>query len=483
LLWKKFKDGVIEKEKMDEIEKSFVEFAKALLERLKSWAQDEEVPTSFKSWVRFQDGGMTREIRQESNCSGLMAKHYNDILAMREANNCAKVHLKKEILKKEILKVLQLSNKNGTRIENPTLEQVKSFLISQLASPLFERLYLCNTLDFVDDEILKFYCSWFNFLEQESEKLCVTAPLVNFSLENTDKSEDIDRPIWETGTLTLSKFTDNEKTELWNKKILWNPFSTRQLIPDALSKISFKIAGSYERDQSNKNDSPTFYKELASFIIACRLFKKGLVGVYHAFEDNGRSIILRENELLNYNILGNPFGSYLTLKADELPQVTKIFNYIKKIGQWKGLEVAIRRFNQSYARELGEDRIIDLTIALESCLLSGVEDELQYRLALRAAALLGDKPKETQLFLKVAYEVRSQIVHNGMLLNQANKRLNKIESNLTPEEFQIRYEDIVRKILNEYIVRLEAKDEKSVAKINENLDAHILDSLRTKKDE
>ncbi len=42
---------------------------------------------------------MIREIRQESNYSGLMAKHYNDIFAMREANNCAKVHLNNEILK------------------------------------------------------------------------------------------------------------------------------------------------------------------------------------------------------------------------------------------------------------------------------------------------------------------------------------------------------------------------------------------------
>jgi hypothetical protein len=38
-----------------------------------------------------------------------------------------------------------------------------------------------------------------------------------------------------------------------------------------------------------------------------------------------------------------------------------------------GLRLALNRFDQSHTRESGEDMVVDLTIALESTLLAGVE--------------------------------------------------------------------------------------------------------------
>jgi len=52
-----------------------------------------------------------------------------------------------------------------------------------------------------------------------------------------------------------------------------------------------------------------------------------------------------------------------------------------------GFEIAIRRFNQSFDRDITEDRAIDLLIALES-LLSEDSEAIRYKIALRAAHLI-----------------------------------------------------------------------------------------------
>jgi hypothetical protein len=84
----------------------------------------------------------------------------------------------------------------------------------------------------------------------------------------------------------------------------------------------------------------------------------------------------------------------------------------------KWLAVAIRRFGYALERPFNEDRLVDLMIACESLFLNDLsaQGELSYRLALRAAYLLGnDTAARTTVYhnVKQAYNFRSAVVHGS----------------------------------------------------------------------
>jgi hypothetical protein len=67
-----------------------------------------------------------------------------------------------------------------------------------------------------------------------------------------------------------------------------------------------------------------------------------------------------------------------------------------------------------------EDRILDLVIALEALLLSGITQpgELLFRFALHGACFGADNPQDRESlfeFLKAAYRARSRIAHGASL--------------------------------------------------------------------
>jgi hypothetical protein len=142
------------------------------------------------------------------------------------------------------------------------------------------------------------------------------------------------------------------------------------------------------------------------------------------------------------------------------------------------MQIPLRRFNQAYGRQSEEDTIIDLTIALESCLLPNTRDELQYRLSMRGAALLASlrNPVETQALLKTVYEIRSDIVHNGKPLSDEGVR-RKVErlGPVITRDFLHACEDVARDILRECVLRLAAGV--SLTDLCQELDERILSGL------
>jgi len=96
------------------------------------------------------------------------------------------------------------------------------------------------------------------------------------------------------------------------------------------------------------------------------------------------------------------------LRAADWDAFTKVYDALEAIDE--KMSIPLRRFNQAYGRQSGEDTIIDLTIALESSLLPNTREELQYRLSMRGAALLTSlrDPLETQALLKTMYDFRAR---------------------------------------------------------------------------
>lgn len=84
------------------------------------------------------------------------------------------------------------------------------------------------------------------------------------------------------------------------------------------------------------------------------------------------------------------------------------------------MDIALGRFSKSYELQSWLEDIVDLTIALESLFKpKNSRQELSYRIATRAAWLLGAGKKDTEDSVKVyksvraMYEIRSSTVHGG----------------------------------------------------------------------
>lgn len=84
--------------------------------------------------------------------------------------------------------------------------------------------------------------------------------------------------------------------------------------------------------------------------------------------------------------------------------------------------VPIGYFMQYYNTTSTYDRIIKLAIVLESSVLAGLEQELNYRLKLRASAFL---KRDCRKMLDILYQLRSCIVHNGYIKKECFDLLKK----------------------------------------------------------
>jgi len=121
-------------------------------------------------------------------------------------------------------------------------------------------------------------------------------------------------------------------------------------------------------------------------------------GIYHALENN-----------------------YIT--ASSIKEIRFILNkYDKCISKFKGLDVSIRRFNETfdkYQNDFDIERILDIGICFEAIFLNDNDDqELSFRLRLRVAKFLEIKYDDrNEIFqdIKKLYKYRSTIAHGGKI--------------------------------------------------------------------
>ena len=138
-----------------------------------------------------------------------------------------------------------------------------------------------------------------------------------------------------------------------------------------------------------------------------------------------------------------------------------------------GFTFSLRRFDQVYERESLEDMVVDLTISLEASLLADVRDELRFRAALRGAALLASAqcPADVSDVLRRLYDVRSAIVHSGVVLAESKELRGRDPGAFVAEAFAV-----VRQILRAAVT--ECAGGMPVAQLGPSLDAKILTTLK-----
>ena len=158
---------------------------------------------------------------------------------------------------------------------------------------------------------------------------------------------------------------------------------------------------------------------------------------------------------ISWNELHHYFTSPYVLRQTEYAELSNYQRHYSdsNLNNDKALNLAIRRYLRSNWRYEAEDIVIDNIIALEA-LLSDSEQEIQYRISIRLAFLIGQNPEDRpKIFdiMKHFYAIRSNIVHgNAKEVNDVIKKIGKYftEQGPTVEETMREY---VRLTIQKYI--------------------------------
>lgn len=271
---------------------------------------------------------------------------------------------------------------------------------------------------------------------KETGETYAFAPILNFSLDATElrlaRGITIRLPTAKEKKV-VKQFAGYHAPKRWGE---WNYIacSAPYRKTSEIRSVSFKCIG-----------------ELVDLCRALKLFKRGSVGLGPEFQidkttmeclfHGGSSIIID---------FGMGGGKY-SLPSVELPDFESFFKKFCNFDLSKNrrLRTAMVRFDFSY--EVGlMYRPIDLMIAFEALYL-GEEQELSYKIATRAAYLLGDTPERRALIysiLRNAYVIRSKLVHGGDIPKEV-----KIGKNLSFNtlDFVFEVEEILRQSIKKFM--------------------------------
>ena len=125
---------------------------------------------------------------------------------------------------------------------------------------------------------------------------------------------------------------------------------------------------------------------------------------------------------------GSAFDTYKPSEKHK-KEITRVWSDLTEGVLEKNLQIkaSLHRYNLALERFDSQDKLVDLIIAAEALFLSDSSDgELKFRLALRSSKFVkipNINQKALYDLMKLAYDVRSNIVHNASI---SKKNLNKI---------------------------------------------------------
>lgn len=456
---------------MNNGEETYMRFAKAALARITAWEKAGKIGCYDEHGVAFEENEFRLIKKTLENYSVVLSTFYcQDEFydPIPEADDCAKIHLDAGLIPKP-----ELSIGDGKPIANPTFEHLKGHLIAELSFPLLEVLQEGGVSGATDSRILDTYR---RYLEHWAGRLPSYELLI--PLHGIECSR-MDFPIKIDNELRLQRFSTEAQAKYWRfQNLSFLDFS-------AFEKSSVALVTPVNNLRADKNG---IEKKVRLFITALRLTDAGDVGASMIMHKPLRCMMWGDGASMMPETTARVHGGIFDLDQDhKLGRAISLYNQLLALEQenrLRQLEMAIRRFNQSYGRDLFEDRIIDLTIVLEATLLHGTKDELKYRLAIRGAKLLSetDVPDVVFPFLKALYDLRSKIVHEG---HSATQIANEKDSNAAKKAFEQiggfnganKVEDYVRSVLALLIRKLSTAPDVCLEDIVESLDAEIIRAL------
>ena len=460
----------------ESLEQLIETFARAALTQMKSWSRVQEIPWGIHRFLEFTENGFIRRYKRKVEYEDWLTGYVYHPFWSQEAGD--------QFVQKQWA-AMSPPSPWVRNIHAPSSS--KSLLYQELLPLILDILEQHNTFEPTQEQIKETYSRYQKRWASNSTQKDVTIPLYRFT-------SDLQQPVQVSPHFQLAPFTPEEKTLVWNQSVDLDDLLRQALLPSVKLRefclASFKLTSSYVEKGDTHEGDQELTEELQRIISALRLVHAGDIEVQMIFRTNpiiesSKSSSFIDNP--NYRSTETQFAhlkSPYVLSQTDLSIVQELCESLQKLDRQKsGLTVALRRFNQTYDRITPEDQIIDLTIALESCLLADAsKEELNYRLALRGAALLTQaklwEPEKAQELLKAMYAIRSAIVHKGQQLSNLGKDQKKLLGKLgiPADEFPGQCENIVRDILRTYVMWL-TPGNRSVQTICGDLDRSILQGL------
>ena len=431
----------------------FLEFAKKLLAAARSYVAVEGMPQRLEHLFLFRAPEFSGPAASGSTISfsAVEKPDFRGLLlfnrerwAKAEAERCAREHFAHDVRRDR-----QVLDENWQLIASPTFGHLGNQLGSQLAYEVYYTLAdLCErlqSLNLTDEQLLEAYRRLTEEWTSPTVVWNLAAPLVNFKTEKC--------PARIGQSLELAALSHEEKTRLWNPNAAAGPFGEPQVMGRGdLARAQFVLRGSSTTGRDDYGFGPEVGNEIVRVVTALRLLKFGDVGA-PAILGVSNGLFEKSAGQFIYDARASQPGPTFELSESDFPAFMKIYEALGAAGT--GLQIPLRRFNQAYGRQLPEDVVIDLTIALESCLLSNRKEKKVPLSKGGAALLIGLRnPAETQALLKIVYEVRNEIVHNGKQLadESVRDRLRRLDS-MDERVFLAACEKVTRDVLRECVLR------------------------------
>lgn len=451
----------------------YLEYAKAMLALTKNRISDTGQENVLVQEYQFSGGDYWQSYRHCAADERFIPQPVHDSFPHAIAEKCADA-----FFSSGLAAVIKLSTEAGTPIDNPGLEKVRPFIIHMyLDRPIRYLLRHFERTSFSNRQILacldRCIADWRGEADSEPE----IAPIYNLETEiGAIKLNEL---------VSIVRFTDEEKTK--TMRILGGlgrAFDLRNYASAFQVARLRSIDGGF--DEARKQQLRTrARKALQCAVTTLRLMKPAAIGTlgFIRFEGPGGKMIAGLSSPEDFDLPWTGmtlFRDRYVLYHSELPQFRKLYGQLSEsdFKTWDRLKLPLRQFNRSCQREWQEDRVLDYAICLEGTLLSGVSEELSYRLALRAAKLLRNRysPKRTFEHMRCLYNVRSKIVHTNETLSSVgvtdliDKRMG-----LKANEFMRQTDLLIRQLFRTIIQRVAHQN--SLEKICKGLDKEIIESL------
>ena len=157
-----------------------------------------------------------------------------------------------------------------------------------------------------------------------------------------------------------------------------------------------------------------FYQALS---LVCNTSVQMIIGEWISEPD--KSLVL-DDGITGLNMFLDPFDDFTEVEEADIEKAKCLYDILLNLDSktLEKLQISIDRWIRSKKAENGVDKMIDLGIAFEALYLSDVNEELTFRLAVRAAWYLGEDKADREKLLtefKKMYQCRSTGVHNGTL--------------------------------------------------------------------
>ncbi len=226
-----------------------------------------------------------------------------------------------------------------------------------------------------------------------------------------------------------------------------------------------KLIGSEEAGPAATSIVQERFDEICSTL---RLYKAGFVG-FEQIRAEGTPWVMGGGTITKGGTRRYPMAEGYSLSDEEVNGFEEFFAQYKRAANrtQPGVAMAVRRLNFVYERQRVEDKLVDYCIAFETLLLQE-KAELEHRLALRVARLLGRSPDEhEQIYLQVraAYGTRSDIVHGEQLKPDVKVGTVRVPFN----EFVKTVEDLLRSSIRRVLLDYSTMTEKQMLKAIDRL--------------